>query len=205
MSRNVKLILAGIGVAILVMLALELLANLAIIFSIIIGLIVGGVVAAFLIAIARGEDPHEVAVEMATAARKVVTPTDDSMDKVTGALKHLNVTLRTEHGVGSAVLDVFESTVDTLVTVCDQLIERLPGDDLTFETCRIATYHLPRTFKPYLEAGDGRAEAEPVVLKALSAIKTEVNEISDLVQNESIDAARHRAAAVNARFANFGE
>lgn len=168
------------------------------------GVVIGLAVAIFLIARSRGEDPAKVAREVASSARRVVVPDDDDMDRVTEELLDIQIKIRTQYGIGDEVRELSERIIDTLAPLTEMLNQRLSGDDLTFETCRIATYHLPRCLKPYFEAGNARAESEGQVLAALRAIEQEVNEIDTLIKDESIEAARHRAGAVKARFADFG-
>ena len=164
------------------------------------GAAIGGVVVIVLIAKAQGKKPSAVARE----AVQAVVPTDDTVSAVTSRLLQVNADLRTNYGIGEAVRTESESIVDELAPVCADLISKLPGDEFTFNTCRIATYHLPRTLAPYLSASpEARVEMEPKILDALKVLKKAVLDIKQLLHDESITDARHRAAAVIARFNDF--
>ena len=190
----------GAAACVAAVLFVYLVFKLAFVFALLIGIAIGGALVIFLIARSRGESPVAVAKEVVAEAPR---PRDSEPSYVYERMLGTNQSLRVLEGVSIPVVEAAEGIIDVLRDLVIRLNQDFPGDSMTFETCRIGTYHLPRLLEPYMKVPAGnRHEAEADVLKALAALRQEVDSIDDLLRAQNVDAARTRATGVEMRFAS---
>lgn len=165
------------------------------------GGIIGGIVAAVLIKGPSVMTDIKNTVEAAVGKR----PSETDARYVLEQALALNARARLEVGVSENVLTMVEQIIDRADGLVPQLCTNYQGDELTFNTCRIYTYHLPRLLDPYfaLKVSD-RSAAESGVVQALKAIDTDLADISKIFREQGIEAARRRAKTVEMKFSGFG-
>lgn len=191
-------IFAIVGLAI----GIKLLQGLMAILPAIAGGIIGGLIAAVLI-----KGPQAVAEDIRRTANAAVgnTPRQTDIEYVLGQALALNQRVRFEDGVSDQVRERVEKIIDTAEGLAPSLCREYPNDELTFNTCRIITYHLPRLIETYFSiAPSDRKAADGSVVQALDAIAADISDIQRIFRDQGINAARNRAKTMEMKFAGFG-
>lgn len=166
---------------------------------------IGGAVAAYYFG---GQDVRSNMERAATrtvntvAGATIVTPrADREYASVLAALEALNQKLRLTIGVSSELLSDAEQLFDALADLTKRLCIEHPDDEMTWGMCRMATRTLPDVITPYLSASANvRYEATSQIAASLAAMKREVDEIAQLLDQKDIVTARTRAKAAEIKY-----
>ena len=165
--------------------------------------VIGGLVAAILI---KGPDAvREDVKRTVQAAMGQPKPRATDITHVLTQALALNQRVRTEDGVSETVQSKVEKIIDIAEGLAPRLCAEFPSDELTYNTCRIVTFHVPRVLEPYLAIHPSdRTAAEPGIAQALDAIIGDLPDIQSIIRDQGIDAARHRAKTVEMKFTGLG-
>lgn len=204
MTTQVKRILTVAILAILgLFVGIWLFKGLMTILPAIIGGVIGGLIAAVFI-----KGPAEVSDDVRRTVAAAVgkpKPRETDIEYVLTRALALNQLVRLEDGVSDPIRTGVERIIDIAEELAPPLCRDYPNDDLTYNTCRVVTYHLPRLLEPYFNiAPADRKAAEGGVVQALDAVEKDLADIQAIFRDQGIDAARHRAKTVEMKFTGFG-
>jgi len=115
-------------------------------------------------------------------------------------LVELNLVIR-EADLSPAVVAQIEGTIDVLRSLVPQLNTEHTGSELTWTVNRMATDYLPRILEPYAKlSGSERQKNESELVKSLSGLEGELQNIQNLVRQAMEGEFKNRAAFLRARF-----
>lgn len=163
--------------------------------------IAGGLVALWLNRVSGGKDEISPAAhqEKPEPPKDTVPKTEDAA-RILEGLIYLNQKAR-EAGLSGQILSQLEGIIDILIELIPLMEDRYPGDELTWETKRMAVHHLPRILEPFIKLTEAdRASQESQFLQSLAAIKIELSEISDLASRDQVGEFSRKAKAVSLKY-----
>lgn len=161
--------------------------------------LVGGLVGGLASALLLKKYVKEEVAQAINAAQETVL-SERNPEKILTGLLAINVSARTK-GFSEAVITLIESVIDLLVAVIPEMAERYSGEELTWETFRMADKHLPGLvdFFGALSAPD-RQSKEPAFIAGLETMKTELEEVQQLVRNHQAGEFERKAATIKLKY-----
>ncbi len=183
-SRWIRLIGAGIAVAIVVYMLFQLL----------VVAVVSAVVATLVtLAIIRYRE------RKSEPAPRQPDPRQELLGMLNG-LVDLNIVIR-EQAVSTEVLARLEGIIDKLRGLLEDLNERHPQHDLTWTVNQMAKQYLRKVTGPYLALSPAdRDDCRGEILRSLDGLESEVDNVADLVRGEKMGDFKAKAAFLRARF-----
>lgn len=115
-------------------------------------------------------------------------------------LVELNIRIR-EQGLAEGVLARVEGIVDKLRGLLEETNERHPGHELTWTINQMAKEYLPKVLNPFLALSPpDREDCAAELLRSLSGLEAEVDNVADLVRSDKMGDFKAKAAFLRARF-----
>lgn len=120
-------------------------------------------------------------------------PQDKSGDKayaqILESLLALNLMMRKDPYLPLETIQKIEGVIDDIITVVPSLMERYPGEALTFEIKRIGQTHLHKIIKEYLDLSrDSRQAQESIFEKTVKNLQNIITRSRDVVEkNETAE------------------
>lgn len=85
-----------------------------------------------------------------SAPQSEISP-EQEYKAIMDSLLKLNILLRKDADVTQAITDKIEAIIDDLTVITPAMVERYPGETLTYEIKKIGREHLYKTVKEYLD------------------------------------------------------
>jgi len=171
-------------------------------------IIIGGCVAAVIVigliiwyvAKKRGVSVKEQVDEVADTISTPAQPEQD-LERTLNNLLQININARTKSGFTEEMMKALEVLIDKLYDVLPKINSKWPDVDLTWETTRIATKHLPEFLSRFLVLSPSQlAVKEPQFLESLNIIEIEVDEVIQLFSTNAENEASTRARIIKRKF-----
>ena len=86
-----------------------------------------------------------------TPEQKQENSSDREIKTIMNSLLSLNILLRKDKDVSEKMIETIESVIDDLIMIIPGMIERYPGETLTYEIKKIGKNHLYKIIKEYLD------------------------------------------------------
>ena len=100
---------------------------------------------------------------------------ETEFEKIMGTLLKLNILIRTDARLDSEMLSTIESIIDDLKATIPPMMEKYPGETLTYELKKIGSAHLYNNVKEYLDLSDESRENQLSIFKNTLASLNEVS------------------------------
>lgn len=116
-------------------------------------------------------------------------PAENEYETILNALLKLNLMMRKDKGFLKTLTLEIESVIDDLMVITPAMIERYPGETLTYEIKKIGQEHLYKTVKEYLDLSPESRENQAAVFKqTIDSLKEISNRARDIVEkNETAE------------------
>ena len=176
MGKHGKSIFFGLLIGLFSFVIVESLFNPSNLLSLLIGLVVGAGLTIFLIARSRGEKAEELVME---AVQQATQPDPGANERlVQEQLTQFNEQIRMA-GINIEVIELCEELIDLLREVVPHALEKSPGSETTFDLEQLATTHLPRLVKAYIDLNSSeRTAQQDLLLQQLLELKTKVAKLA---------------------------
>lgn len=86
-----------------------------------------------------------------TPEQKQENSSDREIKTIMNSLLSLNILLRKDKDVSEKMIKTIESVIDDLIMIIPGMMERYPGETLTYEIKKIGKNHLYKIIKEYLD------------------------------------------------------
>ena len=90
---------------------------------------------------------------------------ETEFEKIMETLLKLNILIRTDARLDSEMLNTIESIIDDLKATIPPMMEKYPGETLTYELKKIGSSHLYNNVKEYLDLSDESRENQMSIFK----------------------------------------
>ncbi len=123
-----------------------------------------------------------------SAPRSEPSP-DQDYKVILGSLLNLNILLRKDAELPVEITKEIEAVIDDLMVITPSMIERYPGETLTYEIKKIGREHLYKTVKEYLDLSpDSRKNQFDIFKKTIKSLHEVSNRSRDIVEkNETAE------------------
>jgi hypothetical protein len=117
------------------------------------------------------------------------TSPDQEYKAILDALLRLNMMLRKDKELPIEITEEIEDIIDDLTVVTPAMMERYPGETLTYEIKKIGRMHLYKTVKEYLDLSPGsRKNQFDIFKKTIENLHEVSNRSRDIVEkNETAE------------------
>ena len=121
------------------------------------------------------------------------SPSEPSPDKdykaILDSLLNLNILLRKDAGLSVETTKEIEAIIDDLMVITPSMMERYPGETLTYEIKKIGKNHLYKTVKEYLDLSlESRKNQLDIFEKTIKSLHEISNRSRDIVEkNETAE------------------
>ncbi|MCK5542583.1 MAG: hypothetical protein KAI40_07795 [Desulfobacterales bacterium] len=105
---------------------------------------------------------------------------ETEFEKIMGTLLQLNILIRTDARLESEILNSIESIIDDLKATIPPMMEKYPGETLTYELKKIGSAHLYNNVKEFLDLSDESRTNQLTIFKNTLA---SLNEVSARARN----------------------
>jgi hypothetical protein len=114
---------------------------------------------------------------------------DQDYKAILSSLLNLNILLRKDAGLSSEMKGEIEAIIDDLMVITPSMMERYPGETLTYEIKKIGREHLFKTIKEYLDLSpDSRKNQFGMFKKTIESLHDVSNRSRDIVEkNETAE------------------
>jgi 3',5'-cyclic AMP phosphodiesterase CpdA len=101
----------------------------------------------------------------------------------------LNILLRKDNALSNELTQKIEAIIDDLMVITPSMMERYPGDTLTYEIKKIGKTHLFKTVKEYLDLSlESRKNQLDIFKKTIESLHDVSNRSRDIVEkNETAE------------------
>ena len=108
---------------------------------------------------------------------------------IVDTLLKLNIMIRTDRSFSNELQKDIETIIDDLTAVIPAMMERYPGETLTYELKKIGKTHLYKTVKEYLDLSeDSRASQAGVFKQTIDSLQEVSNRSRNIVEkNETAE------------------
>jgi len=122
-------------------------------------------------------------------APKAETSPDQEYKAVLNSLLKLNILLRKDIDLSMEMTGEIEAIIDDLMVITPSMMERYPGESLTYEIKKIGREHLYKTVKEYLDLSqDSRKNQLDMFKKTIENLHGVSNRSRDIVEkNETAE------------------
>ncbi|MBC8438802.1 MAG: hypothetical protein H8D87_03855 [Deltaproteobacteria bacterium] len=122
------------------------------------------------------------------APKAEISP-DQEYKTILDSLLKLNIMLRKDHGFPLEMTGEIEAIIDDLMVITPSMMERYPGETLTYEIKKIGREHLYKTVKEYLDlSSDSRKNQFDMFKKTIESLHEVSNRSRDIVEkNETAE------------------
>jgi len=114
---------------------------------------------------------------------------EEELTTIMNSLLSLNVLMRKDRDFPDQMTKTIEAIIDDLTMVTPSMIERYPGETLTYEIKKIGKEHLYKTVKEYLDLSlDSRKNQFTIFEKTITSLHEISNRSRDIVEkNETAE------------------
>ena len=122
-------------------------------------------------------------------APKTETSPDQEYKAILDSLLKLNILLRKDIDLSKEMTGEIEAVIDDLMVITPSMMERYPGETLTYEIKKIGRNHLYKTVKEYLDLSlDSRKNQFAMFQKTIGNLHEVSNRSRDIVEkNETAE------------------
>lgn len=123
-----------------------------------------------------------------SAPRSEPSP-DQAYKAILDSLLNLNILLRKDAELSVEMTGKIEAIIDDLMVITPSMMERYPGETLTYEIKKIGREHLYKTVKEYLDLSpDSRKNQFDIFKKTIESLHDVSNRSRDIVEkNETAE------------------
>ncbi len=122
-------------------------------------------------------------------------------EKILTTLLELNILIRTCPGLDRKVLETIESIIDDLKATIPPMMEKYPGETLTYELKKIGSDHLFKSVKEYLDLSDESKKNQASIFnKTLEDLKQVSQRARDIAEKNEIQEFKTMATFLKTKF-----
>lgn len=126
---------------------------------------------------------------------------EDEVRPILEALLKLNILIRTDMDFSKDLTIEIEAIMDDLMVVIPAMIERYPGETLTYEIKKIGREHLFKTVKEYLDlSGESRSHQFDMFKQTIDALKDVTHRSRDIVEKNETAEFKTMANFLSSKF-----
>jgi len=135
-----------------------------------------------------GDDSQAKEKNTKVSPRPEISPDQEYKDILSSLLK-LNILMRKDVGISVEMISKIEAIIDDLTIITPAMMERYPGETLTYEIKKIGREHLYRTVKEYLDLSmESRKNQFAMFQKTIENLHEVSNRSRDIVEkNETAE------------------
>ena len=135
----------------------------------------------------KGGKPKDI--PSPSPAPKPEASPDQEYKTILDSLLSLNILMRKDADLSVEMTGEIEAIIDDLMVITPSMIERYPGEALTYEIKKIGTAHLYKTVKEYLDlSGESRENQFDMFKKTIQSLHDVSNRSRDIVEkNETAE------------------
>lgn len=131
-----------------------------------------------------------------TVSKDIPTPSprpeaspDQEYRTILDSLLSLNILLRKDRDLSVEMTQAIEAIIDDLTVITPSMMERYPGEALTYEIKKIGREHLYKTVKEYLDLSlESRKNQSDIFKKTIESLHDVSNRSRDIVEkNETAE------------------
>ena len=124
-----------------------------------------------------------------TPASKPENSVEDELKSIMDSLLTLNILMRKDRNFSSKMIGTVEAVIDDLTMITPAMMERYPGETLTYEIKKIGKNHLYKTVKEYLDLSlESRKNQLDIFEKTIKSLHDISNRSRDIVEkNETAE------------------
>ena len=124
-----------------------------------------------------------------TPASKPENSVEDELKSIMDSLLTLNILMRKDKNFPSKMTGIIETVIDDLTMITPAMMERYPGETLTYEIKKIGKNHLYKTVKEYLDLSlESRKNQLDIFEKTIKSLHDISNRSRDIVEkNETAE------------------
>ena len=124
-----------------------------------------------------------------TPASKSEDSSEQELKSIMDSLLSLNILMRKDRDFPSKMTNTIEAVIDDLTMITPAMMERYPGETLTYEIKKIGKNHLYKTVKEYLDLSlESRKNQLDIFEKTVKSLHEISNRARDIVEkNETAE------------------
>jgi hypothetical protein len=124
-----------------------------------------------------------------TPASKPENSSEQELKSIMDSLLNLNILMRKDRDFPSKMTNTVEAVIDDLTMITPAMMERYPGETLTYEIKKIGKNHLYKTVKEYLDLSlESRKNQLDIFEKTIKSLHEISNRARDIVEkNETAE------------------
>ncbi len=124
-----------------------------------------------------------------TPASKPEDSSEQELKSIMDSLLSLNILMRKDRDFPSKMTNTVEAVIDDLTMITPAMMERYPGETLTYEIKKIGKNHLYKTVKEYLDLSlESRKNQLDIFEKTVKSLHEISNRARDIVEkNETAE------------------
>jgi hypothetical protein len=124
-----------------------------------------------------------------TPASKPEDSSEQELKSIMDSLLNLNILMRKDRDFPSKMTGTVEAVIDDLTMITPAMMERYPGESLTYEIKKIGKNHLYKTVKEYLDLSlESRKSQLDIFEKTIKSLHEISNRARDIVEkNETAE------------------
>ncbi|MEN8211392.1 MAG: hypothetical protein ABFR31_06715 [Thermodesulfobacteriota bacterium] len=124
-----------------------------------------------------------------TSASKPENSVENELKSIMDSLLSLNILMRKDRDFPSKMTTTIEAVIDDLTMITPAMMERYPGETLTYEIKKIGKNHLYKTVKEYLDLSlESRKNQFAIFEKTIKSLHEISNRSRDIVEkNETAE------------------
>ncbi|MCF6247712.1 MAG: hypothetical protein L3J69_10155 [Desulfobacula sp.] len=128
-------------------------------------------------------------------------PVENEFETILKSLLDLNILMRKDNNFSIEMTKGIEMIMDDLMIVIPAMIERYPGETLTYEIKKIGKEHLYKTVKEYLDLSlESRTHQFDVFKQTIDNLQEVSNRSRDIVENNETAEFKTMANFLSAKF-----
>jgi len=137
----------------------------------------------------KAKDTASTKSASSSFASKAETSPDQEYKAILDSLLKLNILLRKDIDLSMEMTGEIEAIIDDLMVITPSMMERYPGESLTYEIKKIGREHLYKTVKEYLDLSqDSRENQFDMFKKTIENLHEVSNRSRDIVEkNETAE------------------
>ena len=125
----------------------------------------------------------------------------DEFETILKSLLDLNILMRKDTDFSMEITREIETIMDDLMVVIPAMMERYPGETLTYEIKKIGREHLYKTVKEYLDLSpESRAQQFDVFKQTIDNLQEVSNRSRDIVENNETAEFKTMANFLSSKF-----
>jgi hypothetical protein len=124
-----------------------------------------------------------------TPVQKPENSSEQELKTIMDSLLSLNLLLRKDNDFPDTMRETIESIIDDLIMITPSMMDRYPGETLTYEIKKIGKNHLYKTVKEYLDLSlESRENQFDIFEKTIKSLHKISNRSRDIVEkNETAE------------------